>query len=500
MSLWHVPAWKGGVPLRKIWAIIATLSLILGLLGTSASAGKPAKSSAPARRYLIAMKAESISPSALQAIANAGGTVVNRLDAVGGVVVDATNTTQFLKAMLANGEVHSVSPSIPSRLNLPQADVESASASPSDPSDPAAYTWGVQRVTNNGEAWNTHAGTHDIVVGILDTGIDLRHPDLKPNIVPGSRSYVPGEGVQDGHSHGTHVAGIVGANGVIKGVAPGVGLRAYKVMSNQGYGYDEWILRGILDAANDGVDVINMSLGGFAVNGIWWYTDPVSGERLNLGNLDTATIVLYNRVIRYAVNRNVTVVVAAGNEELNLAKRHDATMWLNAYLQELGYTEWEAQGATFIIPAGIPGVVTISAQSGGWNTPDRLAFYSNYGLVDLSAPGGDLGPTYPTSMEPDYWKYLILSTVPTDTKCVLAKQLFNTCGYGWKAGTSMASPHAAGVAALIISEQYARTGAKPTPSQVISLMQQSAEDIGKPGSDAYFGKGLVNADRAFALK
>lgn len=433
----------------------------------------------------------------MKAISDAGGTVVNQLDQVGGLLVETTDSTRFLKAMLANGEILAVSPSFPMQLSLPQADADSASGSGAG-SDPSAYTWGVQRVTNNGEAWKTHAGTHDVVVAILDTGIDLRHPDLTPNIVSGSRSYVPGQSVQDGHSHGTHVAGIVGANGGIKGVAPGVGLRAYKVLANQGFGYDAWILQGILDAANDGVDVINMSLGGFAVNGIWWYTDPETGERFNLGNLDTATIVLYNRVIRYAVNRNVTVVVAAGNDSLDLAKRHDVTEWLNAYLQELGYTEWEAQGSTVIIPSGIPGAVTISAHGGGWNTPDRLAFYSNYGLVDLAAPGGDAGPD--PFAEADWHKYLILSTVPTNTKCVTARQLFKTCNYGWKGGTSMASPHAAGVAALIISEEYARTGVKPTPSQVVTRMQQTAEDIGKPGVDAFFGKGLVNAYRAFTIE
>ncbi|MFZ5825664.1 MAG: S8 family serine peptidase [Bacillota bacterium] len=464
-------------------------------MGTSVSAGKP--TNAPARQYLVALKAESISASALQAINDAGGTVVNRLDQVGGLVVETTDSTRFLKAMLANKEVKAVSPSIPMQLSLPQADADSASSG-EGVSDPADYTWGVQRVTNNGEAWNIHAGTHDVVVAILDTGIDLSHPDLTPNIVPGSRSYVPGESVQDGHSHGTHVAGTVAANGGIKGVAPGVGLRAYKVLSDQGWGRDAWILQGILDAANDGVDVINMSLGGFAVNGVWWYTDPATGERFNLGNLDTATVVLYNRVIRYAINRNVTVVVAAGNESLDLAKRNAATEWLNWYLQELGYTEWEAQGATVFLPASIPGAVTISAHGGGWGTPDRLAFYSNYGLVDLAAPGGDAGPV--PFAEPDWYKYLILSTVPTNTECVTARQLFNTCNYGWKGGTSMASPHAAGVAALIISEEYARTGAKPKPSQVVTRMQQSAEDIGKNGADAFFGKGLVNAYRAFTVK
>ncbi len=487
---------------KPLNAVLALALLLVLVAGVSSPASAVAENT-----FTVVLAGESVTQSALAAIQKAGGVVVNRIDQIGVLEVRADNPTAFLKAMLRNQEVASVGPTLEVELNLPEVEgVESGGAQSLGSTDPMDWAWNIDRVTNNGAAWQTHTGTKDVVVGVIDTGFDFNHPDLKDNIVAGSKTFVPGTtDAWDRHFHGTHVAGTIGANGGIKGVAPNVGLRAYRVF-NTGSARQSWITNAIVAAADDQVDVINMSLGGTRVLGQWFYTDPKTGERTNIGN-DAASWVAYERAIRYAVNRNVTVVASAGNDGQDLSNKHSVTEWFNALLQKAGLTQYEVVGATFKAPAQLPGVVTVSAMGGGFGTQDRLAFYSNYGsgAVDVGAPGGDVGPNFP-SRPADYYKYLVLSTNPTYLDCnnrfptgQTAKALFD-CKYRWAAGTSMASPHAAGVAALIISQEYARTGVKPSPAEVVTKLQQTTEDVGKVGYDNLYGHGMVNALNAVTAR
>ncbi len=489
---------------RKPFNAVLALALLLALV---AGASSPV-SAGGGQTFTIVLTGESVTQSALSAIQKAGGVVVTRIDQIGVLEVQASNPTAFLKAMLRNSQVASVGPTLQVELNLPQVDgVESGAAESLGSTDPMDWAWNIDRVTGNGAAWDVHTGNRDVVVGVIDTGFDFDHPDLKANIMPGSKTFVPGTtDAWDRHFHGTHVAGTIAANGAIKGVAPNVGLRAYRVF-NTGSARQSWITEAIVAAANDRVDVINMSLGGTRVLGQWFYTDPNTGERTNIGN-DAASWVAYERAIRYAVNRNVTVIASAGNDGQDLSNKHSVTEWFNALLQKAGLTEYEVVGATFKAPAQIPGVVTISAMGGGFGTQDRLAFYSNYGsgAIDVGAPGGDVGPNLPTNRPADYYKYLVLSTNPTYLNCDnrlptgrTAKALFD-CRYRWAAGTSMASPHAAGVAALIISQEYERTGVKPSPAEVVTKLQQTTEDVGKVGYDNLYGHGMVNALNAVTAR
>lgn len=467
-------------------------ALLLALVVVSAPA---ASATSTSQTFTVVLSDHAVSETALTAIRNAGGVVVDRIDQIGVVQVQADRPTAFLKAVLGNTVIANVGPSLEVSLDLPNVDDAAAQVAESaTAADPMDYLWNIDRVTQHGAAWDIHAGTKDVVVGVIDTGFDFNHPDLKDNIVGDSQTFVPGTtDAWDAHSHGTHVAGTIAANGGIKGVAPNVGLRAYRVF-NRGSAQQIWITNAIMAAANDRVDVINMSLGGTRVIGQWFYTDPVTGERITLGN-DAADWVAYDRAVNYAVQRGVTVVASAGNDAIDLSNKNGVTEWYNALLQRLGLTQYEVVGAGFKVPAMTPGVVTVSAMGSGFGTEDRLAFYSNYGsgAINVTAPGGDVGPNYP-QRPADFYKYLVLSTVPTYLNCsTTAKNLFGNCLYGWKAGTSMASPAAAGVAALIISQEYARTGAKPAPAQVVTKLQQRTEDIGKVGYDNLYGHGLVNA-------
>jgi subtilisin family serine protease len=471
-------------------------------LASDASASVPV---APqGQTFTVVLAQARVPATALAAITAAGGTVVGRMDALGVLQVEAAQPAAFLRALHDSSEVASVGPAIRVKPHLWGLAAASSTGGTTptpanDPNGPAAYQWNIAQVTQNGAAWSVHRGSHDVVVAVIDSGMDLGHPDLIGNIVPGSRSFVPGSDVWDEAGHGTHVAGIIAANGRLQGVAPGVGVRAYRVFGADGGGLLLWLTNAIQAAADDGADVINMSLGFPLIRGQITYVDPVTGERISLGN-EVADIVALERAIRYAVSRNVVLVGGAGNDGIDLTNPNAVTDWLNGVLQEAGIP-LEVHGATIHAPGSLPGVLTVSAAGGGWGTSTRLASYASYGngVVDLTAPGGDLGPEFPPILVPDAYKYLVLSTVPTYLPCHPLSSQLGLCDYGFAAGTSMAIPHVSGAAALVISQEYARTGKKPSPSQVVSRLQQSADDVGKIGYDEVFGHGMLNVLRALTL-
>ena len=257
----------------------------------------------------------------------------------------------------------------------------------------------------------------NVDVAIIDTGI-ASHEDLNVfrsvNCSGGSpmRGSCKSSSPADGNGHGTHVAGTVAAldNSVgVVGVAPGARLWGVKVLSDQGSGYKSWIIAGIdyVTANASSIEVANMSLGG-------------SGS--DDGKSCSATTDSYKKAICNSVAKGVTYAVAAGNSSADAATA---------------------------LPAAYDMVITVSALadfdgvSGGLGAPtcradedDTLANFSNYGPdVDIIAPGVCITSTWP--------KALIAS------------------GYNTISGTSMASPHVAGAAAL-----YKAKNAGATPAQV----------------------------------
>lgn len=236
-----------------------------------------------------------------------------------------------------------------------------------------AFQWDIKRVTNDGASFGLSTGSHDVVVAVIDTGIYPEHPDLSDNLLPGSQNFVPAGGFldlepyetgdpddfMDRHGHGTHVAGAVAANGRILGVGPDLGFRAYKVFGASS-AFSEWIWAAIIAAADDGVDVINMSLGGLSVMGQVFLIDPDTGEKLApLGN-DSAIYVGWLRAVQYASQRDVIVVSSAGNTGLSATRKTEHTEMLNDFWAEVGLP-FMAEGATFVTPAGLPEVVSVSA-------------------------------------------------------------------------------------------------------------------------------------------
>lgn len=416
------------------------------------------------RNYLVVFQQDKGLPSeAEQIVANAGGKVrkvysaIGALQAVSADANFAQNVSNSSSVSAAGLENRLLS----EKMIFQSAVTTKMSVQGHDLFD--AFQWDIKQVTNDGQAWTLPSGTgksangEDIVIAVVDTGIDYTHPDLKQNYVYG-KSFVPGyPDPGDDIGHGTHVAGAIAANGLVMGVGPDLKLASYRVFGPDSQTSTGQVAEAVISAADDNVDVINLSLGGFA-----WYQDPSMPTR------DTvADAKLLDRAIRYATQKGVTVVNSVGNEGVNVTSPGQTTQQL------LGEA---AHGATKRVP-GTSGIIAVSAT----NEPKQLAFYSNYGpgSVDIAAPGGDLGPDFLANY--DFSKIDI-------TKACLST--FPGGGYEWGIGTSQAAPKVSAVAGLIMAKHGKGV---LTPAQVKQILSDTAIDLGKKKQ---FGSGLVNAVNA----
>lgn len=337
-----------------------------------------------------------------------------------------------------------------------------------------AVQWAPTAVNAQG-AWNAGYTGAGVRVAILDGGIHAAHIDLAPNMdVARSKSMVPGFAFnQDVGTfwHGTHVAGIVAAadNGIgTIGIAPGAKLIGVKVLHN-GTGSFGWVIAGILYASDPiadggaGADIINMSLGATF--------ERAGGAGPLVGALAKA--------VNYAASKGVLVISAAGNDGMDLG-------------QSKSYTSVPAESGS--------GLAVSSSGPLGWalgaTNLRRPASYSNYGegTIAVAGPGGDFAlpgtalcsrPRFPsgTVVAPCWVFDMVMSTVRGAGPSISS--------YNWSAGTSMAAPAVAGVAAL--AKQ-----AHPTLSLggLKAKLQTSADDEGKKGKDEFYGHGYVNAGKA----
>ncbi len=277
------------------------------------------------------------------------------------------------------------------------------------------FQWDMRRILAE-QAWDVTTGSPDVIVAVLDTGIDSSHPDLAGKLVPGYNFLHDDKNTEDDSGHGTHNAGVIGAasdNGTgVAGVAWGTRIMPIKVLNANGVGPDSVIAKGLVYAADHGARVINMSFG-----------NPTASQMLA-------------QAVRYAYDKGAVLVAAAGNS----ANQDNAVIYPAAYDQ----------------------VLAVAATDEDDNTPD---FSQHHPYVGISAPGVGIVSTY--------WR---------------------GAGYGDYAsasGTSAAAPHVSGVAALIRS-----INPRLTNSQVVQILQNTADDLGVPGRDEYYGTGRVNALKA----
>lgn len=352
-----------------------------------------------------------------------------------------------------------------------------------NPSSPSIWDlqWDVKEVTHDGKSYEKFKGTHDVTVGIVDSGIDATHPDLKENVVPGSKNLVPKGGfkgeeqdetgdinyLEDKRGHGTHTAGLIAANGLMKGVAPGIGIRSYRVFGGSS-AEPAWIAKAIVEAAKDDVDVINLSLGSYLIDGVIYFKDGTSKK-------ESTDIKAYKKAIQYARKMGSVVVAAAGNDGIDVTNKKDMDNLLKKQFEEDGITY---KGIGLDAPASLLDVITVTSTG-----PTRkLSLFSNYGnnFVDITAPGGDsrLLNKYgmDTWMNDGYYqKEQVISTSSGG-------------GYFYGAGTSTATPKVSGALALII-DKYKFKNSPEKSTRFLYKFGVENDDFQTPNR---FGKGRLN--------
>ncbi|MER7771832.1 S8 family serine peptidase, partial [Kitasatospora sp. NPDC096140] len=393
------------------------------------------------RAYLVISAPADIA-AAKAAVAAKGGTVFASYDAIG-VIVAHSASAGFAAALRTVSGIQQVGATRTS-------DVPADAYNPALPANPAqsattlteSNRWDMTQIKAD-QAWNVTTGSPSVKVGVLDTGVDDQHQDLAPNFdAADSASCAYGKADtrtgawRDVDTHGTHVAGTIAAakngKGVV-GVAPGVKIASVRIAEpTSTLFYAENTVCGFVWAGDHGFKVTNNS----------YYTDPWQFNCPD--DLDQAAIIEgVKRAQEYAEGKGSLQVAAAGNANYDLANKTTDTESPNDSTK----VTRTISNACLDIPTELPGVVTVAATGSG----SGKASYSNFGrgVIDVAAPGGD-GATG------------VYSTLPGGK-------------YGTKSGTSMASPHVTGVAALIAS-----TDPTLTPADIRARLASQANDLACP--------------------
>jgi len=440
---------------------------------------------AHAQNYVVLYNSNAVPSNAATSIQKAGGTLVYSYNQIG-VAIASSTSSSFRANMLKNSGVANASGTsgfatqltgdsftgaaaadpLDALLNFPATDSDSLSG----------LQWDMRQI-HTPEAHAVTGGSPSVLVGDIDTGVDFNHPDLRANLDVAdsancvSGAPVPGTAAQDDNGHGTHTAGTIAAasNGFgIVGVAPNVRLAAIKAGDAAGFFFPEAVVCAFMWAGTHHVDVTNNS----------YFADP---WLFNCKNDPTQRAIwtAERRAIQFAEQQGVTVVSADGNQFEDIAH---PTQDMTSPDNTTPVTR-TVHNDCAIVPVDVPGVIGVSADGNKQQDPSGYlkSFYSSFGVgvTNVVAPGGDsiFGVT------PEAVNGRVLSTYPPYIPCTrkvtesTGDPLEPTAVYCYLQGTSMASPHAAGVAALIVS-QYGRM----SPSRLTAILDSTADAQPCPSS------------------
>ncbi|MDT6988006.1 S8 family serine peptidase [Streptomyces lusitanus] len=487
-------------------ALATTLAFLPNTAATAAPAAPAGQGAASAEAaslsYVVNVRGGHGAPAHVKkAIAKAGGTIVTSYEKIGVIVVHSSNA-DFAKAIRKVPGVQSAGATrnapLPSAATtdlgspkvLSATEVAEATEQAAGDQDPLQnLQWDLPAIKAD-KAHEKSLGSAKVTVAVIDTGVDDTHPDIAPNFdraasvncVAGKPdtsegAWRPGAAESP---HGTHVAGEIAAakNGVgMTGVAPGVKVSGIKVSNPDGYFYTEAVVCGFMWAAEHGVDVTNNS----------YYTDPWYFNCTNDPD-QKALVEAVTRATRYAERKGAVNVAAAGNENYDLSA--DEITDPSSPNDGTPSDRTVDPSECLDIPTQLPGVVTVASTG----AKGLKSSFSNHGLgiIDIAAPGGD--STALQTPAPPATSGLILGTLPGGK-------------WGYMAGTSMASPHVAGVAALIKSRHpyappalvkallYAEADATActTPYDIDNDGKVDAVCEGPKNRNGFYGWGMADA-------
>jgi len=502
--------------------VAAIVPLLLANAGMAAMAG--ASTASRAKTYVVVLKGNQ--KAGLAAVQRAGGRVlqVNKL----GIGQVSSKNPSFLEAIRRSGAVDAAAND--ASWHLGKRDLVSVTYVPAaeqardcsdfyqvpinvGPEPLSACGWD-DRIINAspGKSYAVNRGA-GATIGDMDTGIDLTHPDIAPNLDVGlSCSFItsanpnadPAEvangdcskkaAVQDLNGHGTHTASEAASpiNGVgTAGVAPEATIVALKAGNAEGFFFTKEVTDAMIYAGDHHLDVVNMS----------FFADPFLFNCKNDAD-QRAIVKAISRASRYAQQHGVVMVAAQGNEANDL--NHPLTDETSPDFPPGTELTRDVGNNCVVLPNELPGVVGVT----GVGPSGELSFFSSYGagVTDVTAPSGSTGQA------PGVLGRVLAawsSTAPPIDLPGRDVKDANGAVYAWVQGTSMASPHAAGVAALIraahpnmppgsvqaLLQNTAMPKDCPTPAEMDPLSGAVAVQTcsGGPGHTNFYGKGLVDA-------
>jgi lantibiotic leader peptide-processing serine protease len=510
---------------KRARAFVVCVAAIVPLVaGLAAAAPAGASSSGEAATYMVVLKGNQ--KAGLAAIKQAGGRVleVNKL----GISQVSSADPSFLATIRHSGAVEAAANDASWHLGqrdlaavtyVPAADQAANCANfyqvpvNTGPEPLSACEWD-DRIINAapGQSYAVNRGA-GATIGDMDTGIDLSHPDIAPNLDVGlSCSFItsanpnadPAEvangdcsnkpAVQDLNGHGTHTASEAASpiNGIgTAGVAPEATIVALKAGNAEGYFFTQEVTDAMIYAGDHHLDVVNMS----------FFADPFLFNCKNDAD-QRAIVTAIGKASRYAQQHGVVMVAAQGNEATDLA--HPLTDTISPDFPPGSELTRDVGNNCVVVPNELPGVVGVT----GIGPSGELSFFSSYGagVSDVTAPSGSSGQApNPFGRVLAAWS----STAPPIDLPGRDVQDADGTVYAWVQGTSMAAPHAAGVAALIraahpdmpagavqsVLQNTAMPKDCPTPAEMDPLSGSVAVQTcsGGPGYTNFYGRGLVDA-------